>query len=145
MNLSLTHQKQNEILSSLSALDSYETVTPGVESGAKVVRVPYKLGAVRRALVKNINTLKASLENFEEARKGLFKETFLGVADEVPVTPATHPKDYPLFMIAFKEMLAATDELVLTPLPAAVLYSDQDFPATALAILDEHGLIEEKT
>lgn len=141
MKKSLDVNQQNALFLAFNQLDGYDTVA---ENGAKTVRVPYKLGSARRAVAKNMNALKASLTIYEEAHKALFKETFPD-ADENSVIKRDEadPAAFARFATEQKKIVEAKDEIELLPLPAAVLYGENEIPTGALAALEEHGLIEE--
>src|SRR4051794_8082406 len=89
VTLSLAVDEASNLIDAHSQLDSYESVTPGVKNGARIVRVPYKLGATRRILIKNLNALKAVPSPFEEARKNLFQK----ISPEVPSGKSISQKD----------------------------------------------------
>jgi hypothetical protein len=147
MKISLDIDQQNALLIALNQLDGYDVVAPGVEDGAKVVRVPYKLGAARRAIVKNINALLASLRCFEATQKEIFKETWPDLPEGANVKKEDDPENFARFQTEIVKVVKAKEELELLPLPAATMYpadpNAREFPNHALALLDEHGLIEE--
>jgi len=145
--LSLDIDQQNALLLAYNQLDSYEVVTPGVENGAKVVKVPYKLGASRRAVVKNINALRTSLISFEETNKAIFKEIWPNAEEGANITRSDDPENFDRFRAVMIKVAKTKEDIDLLALPAAILYpSDpvaREFPSQALVALDEHGLIEE--
>lgn len=142
MKVQISIHQQSALLDAHRALDAYEAVTPGVDHGAKVVRVPYKLGAHRRALVKNMTALKASLSSYEEARLGLRKECFPDLADDQIPDLEKSKGEIAQFEAELKKILDTKDEIDLLTFPEAAIYNDNEFPALALATLDEQGLIE---
>lgn len=144
MKLDLDINQQNALFSAFNQLDGYDMIAPGVENGPKVVRVPYKLGASRRIVVKNLNALRTALLSYEEAHKGLFKEIWPDLDETATVTKAEYPEQFARFATEQKKMLESKDAIELLPLPSAVMYDDgNEFPNQALAELDKHGLIEE--
>lgn len=143
MKLSIDINQQSRLLDAHMAMDGYETVTPGVEQEPKVVRVPYKLGANRRIIVKNMTALKASLASYNETRRELFKECFPEWPEEKQIVEADNPQGFARFQAEDKTTRAQKDDIELLRLPETAVYnSDNEFPALALAVLDEHGLIE---
>lgn len=145
MKLALDIKAQNELFAAFHQLDGQDVVTPGVENGARLVRVPYKLGAVRRSVVKNLNALSASLQSYGEIRTALIRETWPNLQDGEQITRDQDPGNFDRCQDALKEIDAKTDELELLPLPAAAMYGDNEFPNAALAVLERHGLIAEAT
>lgn len=137
----------NDLVNLLDAhnqLDSYESVTPGVANGPKVVQVRYKLGATRRVLVKNLNALKAALATFHETRKSLFKEIFPDVPEGAIVQKDDVADVWPRWESELNKLTAVKEEVELLLFPAGAIYNDHnEFPAAAIALLDEKGLIEE--
>lgn len=142
MKLALDINQQNALAIAFGQLDSYEIVTPGVADGAKVVRVPYKLGAARRAVVKNSNALNTSLQSYEEARVALVKEMWPTLADGESIKKADDPETFARYQAELQKIRAAKDEFDLLPLLASTMYGDE-FPIAALELLEQHGLIED--
>lgn len=143
LKMTLDRAQQAALSVALAQMDSFESVTPGVDNGPKVVRAPYKLGAARRVLVKNINALRASQASFDEARQALVKEIWPNKADDENITAETDPVNFPVFIAGFQKMVEAKDDLELLPFPAATIYeAGNEFPAEVLALLESHSLIE---
>jgi hypothetical protein len=146
MKLQLDINEQNTLFAALSQLDSYTSETPGVENGPKTVRVPYKLGASRKALVRNMAALQASLTQFEEAHKALFKESFPKVPEGGTATKEAYPDEFPIYQAAQKKMIEEKDDIELWTFPESVLYPTdpkaREFPGDALLVLHNRGLIE---
>jgi hypothetical protein len=147
MKLDLDIDQQNALLIAFQQLDSYQVVSPGVEDGAKLVSVPYKLGIARRAVVKNINVLRTSLLSFEEINRSLFKETWPDAPDGANIKKEDDPENFARFQTAVAKIVKTKEQLDLLPLPASVLYpadpAAREFPNQALVTLEEHGLVEE--
>lgn len=141
MKLKLSILNQIDLMAALRALDAYETVAK-VNGEEKMVRTPFKLGAHRRHVVKNINTLRPSLEAYEEAHKQLFKEVWPEKNTLDNVKRSEDPENFDKFNAEWVKMTGQEDEFDLTPLPATVMYGD-DFPVDALSVLEKHGLISE--
>ncbi len=142
LKLLIDINQQNALFTAFSRLDSYETLAPGNEkTAAKVVRVPYKLGAARRTIVKNMNALRASLVVYQEANKALFSENWPNAAEGVEISREDDPEKFDVYAAEQRKMIEAKDEIELLALPAAVIYGDNDFPNDALAQIDLHGLI----
>lgn len=145
--LSLDINGQNALHAAFLQLDGYDEVAKGVDNGPRIVRVPYKLGAVRRSTVKNLNMLRASLLSYEEAHKALMRETWPDVEDGAVIEKKDDPEKFKAFQAEQKKMLEAKEELELHTLPFATMYpadpNAREFPSTALAPLEQHGLIEE--
>jgi hypothetical protein len=142
MRIALDINRQSQLLNAFGSLDSYEAITPGIEQGAKVIRVPYKLGCARRELIKNINALKASLLSFEEVRKSMIVETWPDKPEYLIDGVPESEQKYPLFKLTVEAVVARKDDVELLPMPAAVMYGN-DFPSGSVALLDELGLISE--
>jgi hypothetical protein len=141
MKVALDLGQQNALLGALAQMDSFETVTTGVEHCPITVRVPYKLGASRRVLVKNTNAITAAQVDFESARRWLVREIWPDKPEDIAV--AETDEKMPQFRAGMQELIAAKDEIELLPFPSAVIYgAGNEFPAAALATLDQFGLID---
>jgi hypothetical protein len=144
LKLDLDINQQNALFSAFNQLDGHEQIAPGADNGPKVVRVPYQLGSSRRAVVKNLNALRAPLQSYEEAHRGLFLEIWPDLDETAKVTKAEDPEKFARFAAEQKKMLETKDAIELLPLPSAVMYdAGNEFPNQALAELEKYGLIEE--
>jgi hypothetical protein len=141
MKVALSYNAKNVVFGALAALDGFEAITPGVERGARAVRVPYKLGAQRRVLVKNMAALKASLGLFNEAKQAIVAEVWPDKPEGVEYTEKDDPANFARFKAEMAKMIATKEEIELEALPASLLYGDQEFPAEALLALEENHLI----
>lgn len=136
VKLTLSYEKQNALTAAISQLDMYEVVGPD-----KTVRAPYKLGAERRTLVKNLRALQASIAVWQEITKEIFKENFPDVPDGVGVQRKDRPLEYDKYMAAISASAKEEDEVELIPFTEKVIYEDNEFPAAVCALLEEHGLV----
>jgi len=127
--------------SALEGLDGFEQVVPGVEDGPRLVRVPYRLGAERRAVVKNLNLVNGIAREFDEVRIALVKEFWPDLKPGESINPADDPKKFAEFDPQMQELIKHKDELALESLSADVLYSAGEIPTAVLAVLEENGLI----
>jgi hypothetical protein len=141
MKLNLNVDQQAAVLNALMQLDTHEAVTPGVENGPKTIRVPYKLGAQRKTLVKNINAIKASLAVWDQTRNAIFREHFPDVPDGVQVNEAEDPAKFGKYRADLIAGSTTKEEVDLIPFPESVIYDSNEFPAAITATLDEFGLI----
>ncbi len=132
----LTVDQQSNLLNAFSQLDGYDSIVAD-----KVVRTPYKLGAQRRVIVKNLNALKASLEVWKETANAIFKESFPSLELGQTAKEEEFPEEFPKYRIAIQEAATKKDEFDLLPLTEKAVYEDNEMPVAALAVLDEHGLI----
>lgn len=138
IKLTLTYDQQNALLVALQQLDMHEII-----GHDKVVRVPYKLGSERRALVKNIRALQSSLAVWQEVTKAIFKENFPDVPDGVGVLQKDHPVEYSKYIAAITASSKESEEVEMTQFSSNVLYEENEFPSMVLALLEERGLVEE--
>lgn len=138
VKLTLTFEQQNALLSALQQLDMHEVVAPD-----RAIRVPYKLGSERRALVKNIRALQTALAVWQETTKGIFKENFPDVAEGVPVAQKDRPVEYAKYMADVTASSKETDDIELMPFSPKMLYEENEFPGMVLALLEERGLVDE--
>ena len=144
MKLNLNISEQNSLLFAFSQLDKKEQVVAGVERGEKVVNVHYKLGGpARRLIAKNMSILRTSLTTYEEARKGLLREFWPEASEGDTIERDADPEKYNKFIKQQSDMVEEKEELDLTPLKSLILDGDE-FPLEALAVLGQHGLIEEE-
>lgn len=139
MKLSLNINQQNALVDALSQLDSREVAADG---GGKVVKVPYKLGSERRSLIKNLTALKMSLQSWADTARSIFTEHFPDVAEGESVQKKDRPEEFPKYQSAINAAAANKDEIDLLPFTEKVIYDDNEFPALAVVVLEEHGLIE---
>lgn len=141
MKLSLDANAQLALLTALQGLDGYDDVVPANgKVPARAVRVQFKLGLVRREVVKNINALTASLGVFEQSRRALRGEFFPEVAANVDLTEA-QIESKPEFSGAMRALIETKEDIELHGLPAEAVYGAGDIPTAILALLDKHGLI----
>lgn len=138
IKLELTYDQQNALLSALQQLDSHEIVGPD-----KSVRVMYKLGSERKALVKNIRALQTSLGVWQEVTKAIFKENFPDVPDGVGVAQKDRPIEYAKYMAAITASSKEKEDVELMPFSSKVLYEENEFSGMVLALLEERGLVED--
>jgi hypothetical protein len=143
MKISLNFYQQAELLNAYSALDGYDAVSPGVANGPKTVRVPFKLGAKRKILVKNMAALKAKIEESEETRKSLFRENFPDVPEGQEVKKDDRPVEFAKYAAALHDAQNEKEEIELQKFAEADIYNDNDFPSGAIVVLEGHGLIGE--
>src|SRR4030095_10489248 len=136
-SLALTILQQEALLQAHLALDGHEIV-----SADKVVRVPYKLGAERRAAIKNINVLRKNLLAWDEVRKAIVKEYWANKPDYEEADKNADPETWHNFMAQVSVAATRPDVVELEPFSAAVMYDSHEFPLGVIAALDEHGLIE---
>jgi hypothetical protein len=135
--LSLTVTQQDALLQAHMALDGYDVV-----QGDKIVRVPYKLGAERRVVAKNINALRKSLDIWNETRKGIVKEHWPDKPEDEEVDKDKDPVGWLKFVADITVASMKQDEIMLLPFSEKVMYDSNEFPVLAIATLDQHGLIE---
>lgn len=144
MKLNLTINNAMRLRAALDGLDGFEQVVPGVEKGPRVVRVPYRLGAERRAVVKNINAINSAAREFDEARLALVKEFWPELQPGESVKPEDDPEAFKRFDLQMQQMIKAEDVFDLVPLSADVLYAAGEIPTAVLATLEEFGLMVDK-
>jgi hypothetical protein len=138
MKLNLTFDQQNELMAALAQLDMHEIPAPD-----KAIRVPYRLGGERRALVKNMRALQTSLAGWQEITKAIFKENFPDVPDGAAVQQKDRPVEFARYQAAIMASSQQGDEIELMPFTAKMLYEENEFPAAVLALLEKHDLIED--
>lgn len=138
IKLNLTFEQQNALLAALQQLDTHDVAAPD-----RAIRVPYKLGSERRALVKNIRALQISLAVWQETTKGIFKENFPDVPEGVAVAQKDRPAEYAKYMADITASSKETDDIELLPFSPKMLYEENEFPAVVLALLEERGLVDE--
>jgi hypothetical protein len=129
-----------------SQFDGIDVVTPGVEGGPKVVRKLYNLGGmVRRAIVRNMLALKASLDVFEATKNDIAKDVWATAGKPIPGNPpAEDPENFAKFLGKLGPVLGEKEDIELLPLPAATMYADENaFPTQLVMLLEQYGLIEE--
>lgn len=144
MKLSIDINQQNALFLAFTKLDGSETMTLDAEGKPKTIRVPYRIGgAARRIIVKNMNALRVSLASYEEAHKALFREIWPDAAEDARISKEADPDKFATFVAEQKKLIEAKDDLDILPLPESVIYGDNEFPADALLILEQHGLIAE--
>lgn len=136
--LDLTVDQQNILMNAFAQLEGYDAVVDG-----KTVRQQYKLGAQRRAIVKNVLALSTSLETWQKISNGIFKEHFPDVPEGEQVSQADRPEEFAKYRAAILEATKKTDQIQLIPLSAKVVYDDNEIPASSLVALEQHGLISE--
>ena len=139
MKVSLTAAQQNQLFGALQQMDAQD-ITVGEGDKIQIVRVPFKIGAHRLSVAKNINALRASLVAFEDGRSALVKELWPQLEEGKTVTEHDDPATFATYKAELTKMLGVTQEFDLAPIPAAVVQSN-DFPIAVLMALDEHGLI----
>jgi hypothetical protein len=142
MKIALDVNEQNALLGALQMLDGYE-VAASENGQSRILRVPFRLGAARRAVVKNINLLRTALTSFEQTRAALQKESWPALPLGTEVKKADDPEAFARYEAALLDVIKVKEEFELLPLPGALMYGDSDFPASALAVLDTHQLIDE--
>jgi hypothetical protein len=139
MKMELTYDQQNQLLAALAQIGEHDVAT----ANGQIVKVPYKLGSERRALVKNIRALQASLATWQEVTKAIFRECF----PDVPEGQEVHAKDMPVEFAKYRTALTASsaekDEIELVSFSEKVIYEENEFPAMVVALLEERGLIHE--
>lgn len=140
--------KMLELFNSYQALDGEQKPT-NVNGMMQIHRVPFILGpTIRRALVKNIVTLRAIVMVQDEIKDGLLKELWPDAPDLKNGIPV---KDFPegvfeKFKAATNEAASHKEEIKLIPIAASALYkNDNEFPLNALSTLEENGLITDDT
>lgn len=138
LKLVLTYNQQTALMEALRQLDMHEIV-----AGDKSVNVPYKLGPERRTLVKNMRAIQNSISVWQETVKGIFKEFFPDVPDGAPVMQKDRPDDFAKYQSALMASAQQSDEVELIPFSEKVMYEDNEFPASALELLEKHNLIED--
>jgi hypothetical protein len=137
----LTYDQQNQLLAALSQIGEHDVAT----TNGQIVKVPYKLGGERRALVKNIRALQASLATWQDVTKAIFKECFPDVPDGQEVQSKDRPEEFAKYRVAIAASAQAKDEIDLLPFTEKVIYEENEFPAMVVALLEERGLIHEET
>lgn len=136
-SISLNVQQQDALLAAHMALDGYDVV-----QGDKTVRVPYKLGAERRAVAKNINVLRKSLESWNEIRKQIVREHYPNKPEHEEADREGDPATWQKFIADITVASMRCDEIELLPFSEKVMYDSNEFPLSVIAALDEYGLIE---
>jgi hypothetical protein len=139
VKLELTYDQQNQLLTALSKIDTYDVAT----ANGEVVKVPYKFGAERRALVKNIRALQTSLSEWQEVTKSIFRECFPDVPEGVEVAAKDRPEEFAKYRFAVMESAKQKDEVDLIQFTAQVVYEDNEIPAMIAALLEERGLVHD--
>jgi hypothetical protein len=139
VKLELTYDQQNQLLTALSQLDTHDVATVN----GQVVKVPYKLGAERRALVKNIRALQTSLAEWQEITKSIFRECFPDVPEGAEVQAKDRPEEFAKYRLAVMESAKQKDEVDLIQFTAQVIYEDNEVPAMIAALLEERGLVHD--
>lgn len=135
--LVLNIAQQDALLQAHLALDGYDVL-----QGDKIVRVSYKLGPERRIAVKNINALRKSLEAWNETRIAIVKENFPNKTDYEEAKKDDDPVAWAKFMADITVASSKQDQLELLTFSERVMYENGELPVAALAVLDNHGLIE---
>lgn len=149
--INLNAQQATELFNAFNALDGYDG--PAKVKGEDVLyRIPYKLGSIRRVIVKNLLNLKERLDQFDLTRKNLLFEAWPDGPKDIMIQDLK-PKDFPdgaykKFEQMVNEAIQAKDEtaIELVELPYKVIYdSGNEFPLFALAVLEDkrYGLIGE--
>lgn len=142
--IKLTIDQQNALLQAHLQLDAYEVVCQG-KDGDKAVRVPYKLGAERRTVAKNINVLRTSLNVWSETRKGILKECIPDATEsaELDDLKKKYPEEYAKFIATATAAASKEDEINLLSFTMKAIYEQaSEMPLMAIATLEEHGLID---
>jgi len=143
MKLNLNINEQVRLRAALEGLDGFEQVVPGIKGDPKVVRVPYKLGAERRAVVKNINAINRAVGDFEQSRLALVKEIWPDKPTEKSITREDDPDGFARFEPEMQKLISTKEELSLERLSADVLYAAGDVPTDILTVLEEFNLVAE--
>lgn len=143
MKVNLDVKSQNLVFAAFNQMDGREEVSVTAQ-GPKLMRVPYRLGAERRAVVRNLIALKASLEAYEKTRQSVFKEVWPDALDGAEIKKEDDPKGTERFQATMKEIEEKQDAFDLLPISDSVAYEQgNEFPNLALSILEEHGLISQ--
>lgn len=140
MKLKLDVNQQKALFDAYQQMDAADTVVV-IDGAPKIVRVPFRLGAARRSLVKNITALKASLAFFDQARVSLIKEIWPDLPDGTDIKKSEYPTEFAIYELELAKIARERDEIDLAPMPDDVIYEANEFPLAAIAALDEHGLI----
>ena len=141
IKLNLDMNEQNSLRLAYQSLDGYEVISKNTDGTEKIIRIPYKLGAARRTIVKNLNTLQISFDSLESTKKSLFKEIWPNKEITDVVEQKDDPDNFNRFVKEFDKILALKEEINLIPLYESNVYNDNEFPMGAITCLDHFGLI----
>jgi hypothetical protein len=138
----LSINDQARLYRAYSMLDGYEAVVEDGQGGRRAVRVPYTLGAVRQAVVRNMTALKRSIEEFDQVKLSLLSECFPEAKPTAPVQRTeANAAAFDRLVAEIEKVSASKDEIDLRPIQASAIYGDNDFPVEAIVALEEFGLV----
>lgn len=143
--LKLDTMQQIQLFHALNAMDGQDKLCK-VNGQETSVRVPYVLGVkIRRAIVRNLAAIKASLLLIDETKQANLTELWPEAPQmkDGPIEEDKFPSGvFEKFKSIDAEASKQKEELTLYTIPGDILEaSENDLPLFVLSALDEHGLI----
>lgn len=133
-SLELDINRMAAMRNALRALDGREAIV-GEGAAARVVVVPYKLGALRHTIAKNLGVLRPHLDAFEEARNGVLRE----VSGRAPfIDSKAEPDKFKFFNDKVDEMIKEAGKIAVqleTFAPAALKLDVNEIPPDVIDAL----------
>lgn len=134
ITVSMSIQRLAQMRDALMQLEAGERVEHSNGGGARMIRDPFELGALRLDIARNLNRIRLKLEAFDLMRSDFIRECSDG---KDAISKEADPEAWAKFEPVINARLTAEEDIDLIPLPQDKLNLDKNpIPILALAALD---------